>query len=108
MSEWGLVLDDQANTRALYRKGLKIEWSDPEAVKAYRRAWWRERRDKVAKTRRELRLKWAEFHGLPSDRVRAIRECARQEAARRGVDPLVVYKEWQCLTPAEHRKLNGG
>ena len=100
-------MDDQTNTRALYRKGLNIQWTDPEAVKAYRRAWWRERRDKVAKTRRKLRQKWAELHGLPSDRVRAMRECARQEAARRGVDPLVVYQEWGCMTPAEKNR-NGG
>jgi hypothetical protein len=105
MSEWGASMDDGERRRPFYRKGIKIAWHDPEAVKAYRREWWRSRRALVSATRRKLRQKWAEMHGLPSDRLRAMREFAREEAIRRGVEPAVVYREWGCMTPAEIEKL---
>ena len=92
----------------IYRKGLKIEWGDKEKVSAYRRAWWRERRGKIAQTRKRLKEAWVNEHQLAHDRIRAMREFARQEAARRGVDAIIVYREWNCLTPREKMREEGG
>ena len=91
----------------IYRKGLKIDWKDQAAVHAYRRAWWRERAGKIAKTRRRLKEAWVSEHKLAHDRIRAMREFARKEAERRGVSAIVVYREWSCLTPRERMRDEG-
>jgi hypothetical protein len=101
---WGQVMGDGERP---YRK-LGVDWGNPTEVREYRREWHRLRYPKVKESRKALRRKWSQANGLlPSDRVRAMREFARTEAKRRGVAPLVVYQEWDCLTPRERRDLLG-